>query len=114
MENMEHGDSVLLAFILLLACSLAATFTSYLIYYDDSRIIETRILRRGWPLYWLIESTPLWNSPPLGGRATWLYLQPTNFLADLLFWLTLFQLPSLLYAYSRKTRTTNVQTSTHQ
>jgi len=98
----------LLMFLLVLACSLAATLASYFFHYVEQNIVDTKILYRGWPLYWMMESIPLWDYWPHASRAIWRYFQPLNFLIDTVFWLILFQLPSALYMYLGKAKKTNV------
>jgi hypothetical protein len=95
----------LLMSVLLLFCSLAATLESvYFSYYVESNVVDLRILHRGWPLYWVVESIPLWDYSPPASRAILHYIQPMNFLVDIIFWLILFQLPSILYSYLREAK----------
>ncbi|MCJ7424852.1 hypothetical protein MUP01_11400 [Candidatus Bathyarchaeota archaeon] len=98
-----------IAFILLLACSLAATLATYSFYTTSWYENCTKTLRRGWPLYWITEWIPFCDyiSHPSGAA-----FNTKSFLVDVVFWLTIFQLPSLLFTYLRKARTTNVQAKT--
>ena len=87
--------------------SLVAALASYnVVSPSDLIIVGGGLVYRGWPLYWMIESWSFWGRP--------LYLhyftfQPVNFLVDCVFYAIVFQIPMLIYMYSKKARKLSVR-----
>ena len=88
--------SVTASFVL----SLVATLASYnVVSPSDLIIVGGGSVYRGWPLYWMIESWSFWGRPLYPHYFTF---QPVNFLVDFIFYAIAFQIPMLIYIYSKK------------
>jgi hypothetical protein len=87
--------------------SLVATLASYnVVSQPDSRILDAGWAYRGWPLHWMKESWSFWSPPPYTPHFAF---QPVNFLVDFIFYAIVFQIPMLIYIYSKKARKLSVR-----